>query len=101
MSDHIYCYPNSDVLINKLNIRDNDILSEAERRLTMLRISDLIDNPIKGEFDLKHLQTIHKYIFQDIYDWAGEIRTVDIAKQNMFCKVQYINEQASSGYTGN
>lgn len=95
MSDHIYCYPNSDVLINKLNIRDNDILSEAERRLTMLRISDLIDNPIKGEFDLKHLQTIHKYIFQDIYDWAGEIRTVDIAKQNMFCKVQYINEQAS------
>ena len=95
MSDHIYCYPNSDVLINKLNIRDSDILSEAERRLTMLRISDLIDNPIKGEFDLKHLQTIHKYIFQDIYDWAGEIRTVDIAKQNMFCKVQYINGQAS------
>lgn len=95
MSDHIYCYPNSDVLINKLNIRDGDILSEAERRLTMLRISDLIDNPIKGEFDLKHLQAIHKYIFQDIYDWAGEIRTVDIAKQNMFCKVQYINNQSS------
>ena len=44
MSDRIYCYPNSDVLINKLNIRDNDLLSEAERKLTMLRISDLIDN---------------------------------------------------------
>ena len=87
--------PNSDALINKLNIRDCDILSEAERKLTMLRISDLIDNPIKGEFDLKHLQTIHKYIFQDIYDWAGEIRTVDIAKQNMFCKVQCINNQSS------
>ena len=96
MSDEIYCYPNSDVLINKLNIRNSDILFEAERKLTMLRISDLIDTPIKGEFDLKHLQAIHKYIFQDIYDWAGEIRTVDIAKQNMFCKVQYINEQASS-----
>lgn len=96
MSDQIYCYPNSDVLINKLNIRNIEILFEAERKLTMLRISDLIDNPIKGEFDLKHLQEIHKYIFQDIFDWSGEIRTVDIAKQNMFCKVQYINEQASS-----
>lgn len=96
MSDQIYCYPNSDVLINKLNIRDSEILLEAERKLTMLRISDLIDNPIKGEFDLKHLQIIHKYIFQDIYAWAGEVRIVDIAKQNMFCKVQYINEQASS-----
>jgi cell filamentation protein len=95
MSNQIYCYPNSDVLINKLNIRNSDILFEAERKLTMLRISDLIDTPIKGEFDLKHLQAIHKYIFQDIYDWAGEIRTVDIAKQNMFCKVQYINGQAS------
>lgn len=96
MSDQIYCYPNSDVLINKLNIRNGYILSEAERKLTMLRISDLIDSPIKGEFDLKHLKTIHKYIFQDIYTWAGEIRIVDISKENMFCKVQYLNEQATS-----
>jgi cell filamentation protein len=96
MSDRIYCYPNSDVLINKLNIRDNDLLSEAERKLTMLRISDLIDNPIKGEFDLEHLKQIHKYIFQDIYCWAGEIRTVDISKESMFCKVQYINDQATN-----
>ena len=96
MSDRIYCYPNSDVLINKLNIRDNDLLSEAERKLTMLRISDLIDTPIKGEFDLEHLKQIHKYIFQDIYCWAGEIRTVDISKESMFCKVQYINDQATN-----
>ena len=95
MSDRIYCYPNSDVLINKLNIRDNDLLSEAERKLTMLRISDLIDNPIIGEFGLEHLKQIHKYIFQDIYSWAGEIRKVDISKVSMFCKVQYINDQAT------
>ena len=96
MSDRIYCYPNSYVLINKLNIRDNNLLSEAERKLTMLRISDLIDNPIIGEFDLVHLKAIHKYMFQDIYSWAGEIRTVDISKENMFCKVQYINDQATN-----
>lgn len=94
MSDAVYCYPDSDVLINKLNIRNFDILYEAEKKLTMLRISDLLDEPIKGMFDLMHLQSIHKYIFQDIYDWAGKIRTVDIAKENMFCKVQFITVQA-------
>jgi len=74
MSDTVYCYPNSDVLINKLNIRNLDVLYEAEKKLTMLRISDLLDQPIKGMFDLKHLQSIHNYIFQDIYDWAGKIQ---------------------------
>ncbi len=94
MSDRIYCYPNSDVLINHLNIRNADKLQEAERTLTMLRLLDLLEKPITGKFDLKHLQKIHQYIFQDLYPWAGKIRTVDIAKSNMFCKVQFIESQA-------
>lgn len=61
MSDRIYCYPDSDVLKNKMGVRDSEQLSQLE----------------------KHLQAIHKYIFQDIYEWAGEIRKVDIAKGNM------------------
>lgn len=95
MSDKVYCYPNSDVLANKLNIRDIDRLHEAERRITMLRLDDLLNNPIKGNFDLRHLQSIHEYLFQDIYEWAGKIRIVDIAKSNMFCKVQFIDTQAN------
>lgn len=95
MSDKVYCYPNSDVLVNKLNIKDIDRLHDAERRITMLRLDDLLNNPIKGNFDLKHLQSIHKYLFQDIYEWAGKIRIVDIAKSNMFCKVQFIDTQAN------
>lgn len=95
MSDKIYCYPNLDVLINKLNIHDSDKLREAERKLTMLRLMDLLEKPITGKFDFEHLRNIHKYIFQDIYSWAGKIRTVDIAKSNMFCKVQFIEMQAS------
>ena len=94
MSDKIYCYPNSDVLINKLNIHDTDKLLEVERKLTMLRLMDLLEKPISGKFDLEHLRNIHKYIFQDIYPWAGKIRTVYIAKSNMFCKVQFIEMQA-------
>lgn len=92
--DQIYCYPGTNVLKNKLNIRSQDKLYAAERKLTNLRIFDLVENPIKGQFDLKHLQKIHEYIFQDIYDWAGKIRTVDIAKGNMFCKVQFLHSQA-------
>lgn len=94
MSDTSYCYQNTNVLKNKLNIHDFEKLQEAERKITMLRIFDLIDVPIEGNFDLKHFKEIHKYIFQDIYDWAGEFRTVDIAKGNMFCKVQFIHIQA-------
>ena len=94
MSDRIYCYPDSDVLMNKLNIHDAEKLQEAERKLTMLRLIDLLDRPVGGKFDFKNLQTIKKYIFQDIYPWAGKVRSVDIAKSNMFCKVQFIETQA-------
>lgn len=94
MSDTIYCYPDSDILINKMDIRDQKKLEEAERRLTMFRMSDLLDTPVEGEFDLKHLQTIHRYLFQDLYLWAGEIRTVDISKSAVFCKARFIEGQA-------
>lgn len=94
MADVIYCYPDTDVLINKLDIREPKKLQKFERKLTMLRLLELIDQPMKGNFDLKHLQAIHKYIFQDIYDWAGKIRTVDIAKENMFCNVRFLEQQA-------
>ena len=94
MSDTKYCYPDSDVLINKLDIKDVNKLHKFERKLTMIRLLELFDNPIKGNFDFKHLKDIHKFIFQDIYDWAGNVRIVDIAKGNMFCNVKFIDSQA-------
>lgn len=95
MPDRIYCYPDSNVLKNRMGVRDSERLSQLEKRLTMLRLLELIDKPIKGKFDLKHLQAIHKYIFQDVYEWAGEIRKVDIAKGNMFCNVRFLSSQAT------
>ena len=94
MADRVYCYPDSDVLINKLDIREQEKLHNFERKLTMLRVLELIDRPIKGNFDFEHLKEIHRYIFQDVYDWAGEVRKVDIAKGNMFCNVKFIDTQA-------
>lgn len=95
MGDNVYCYPGSDVLKNKMGIRDQDALRRMERRLTMLRILELVEAPLPGDFDFRHLKAIHRYIFQDVYDWAGEIRTVDIAKGNMFCNALFIESQAA------
>ncbi|MCD7806083.1 MAG: Fic family protein [Lachnospiraceae bacterium] len=77
-----------------------DKLRDFERRLTMLRLSELLDKPVVGKFDFEHLQRIHRYIFQDVYEWAGQVRTVDIAKENMFCNVKYIESQAEIIFGG-
>ena len=89
-----YCYPKSDILINKLNITDNkELLDEAERQITALKILDLKMKPVKGNFDINHLLYIHKYIFEDIYKWAGKTRNVNIAKGNKFCNCVFIEDK--------
>lgn len=86
--DEEYCYPQSKVLLNQLNITDAEHLSEAEREITALKAAKAIDVPLKGNLDLKHLQSIHRYLFGEIYDWAGKLRHVNISKGNQFCLAQ-------------
>ena len=93
--DGTYCYPGTNVLRNKLNIRDGDILSDAERSISLVRMMELEDHPIRGEYDLNHLRMIHRVLLGDIFDWAGELRTVDISKGTMFCKCDYIESNAA------
>jgi cell filamentation protein len=90
-----YCYPDSFVLRNKLNIQDGVILNALERELTSTRIQQALEFPVKGKFDLKHLCAIHEFIFSDIYDWAGELRTVNIAKGNQFCNYLHLETYAA------
>jgi cell filamentation protein len=42
---------------------------------------ELQDQPIRGDFGIEHLQAIHRHLFQDVYPWAGEVRTVGIQKE--------------------
>lgn len=56
----------------------------------------MIQNPIEGKLDFNYLKNIHKFIFGDIYEWAGTIRTVNIAKGNSFCRCEFIEEQMES-----
>ena len=96
MADKIYCYPGTDILVNKLNIQDEKRLLEAETKLVSIRLYQLYAKPIRGKFDFNHLCRIHQHIFQDLYDWAGHPRTVDIAKGNsLFCPAWNIQ-----GYAG-
>ena len=94
-----YYYPGTRVLRNKFNIKDSDELSEAERRLSRYRTEELLESPVDGAFDFRHLCKIHKYLFQDIYDWAGEVRTVDIAKGNLFCHHLFIADESKRIFT--
>jgi len=88
MSGDPYVYPGTTVLKNKLDIRDPDQLDRAERRFARQRARQGIP---RGDFDLKHLQSIHKHLFQDVYDWAGKVRTVEISKGGShFQPTQYV-----------
>lgn len=95
-----YCYPDSDVLINKFGLKDNASLSKKERMFSGFRLTQLLNKPIVGEFDLSHLQKIHKYIFQDAYDWAGEVRNVNISKGNWFCLYNFIPDESERIFGG-
>lgn len=78
MSDREYCYPpDYTVLKNKLGLRDAGELEHFEREFVMQRIAQ---GTPSGNFDLAHLKAIHRHLFQDVYEWAGKIRTVEIAK---------------------
>ena len=72
--DDFYHYPSTNVLMNRFGIKNYEKLQEIERDFSTAKIALLSANPIKGVFDLKYLQKIHKFIFEDIYTWAGRIR---------------------------
>lgn len=76
----VYVYDGTDVLINKLGIRDFEQLKEAEANYCGNALAELVDRPEKGDFDEIHLQRIHYRIFSDIYEWAGEFRKINIEK---------------------
>ena len=90
MSDDPYVYPDTDVLRNMRDIRDGDELEEFEAHLTFLRGLQLASDPIAGEYDLAHLQAFHRYLFAGLYEWAGELRTVVLAKTDLFCLPEHI-----------
>jgi cell filamentation protein len=73
------------VLRNRLGLTDPGELARAEADLVATRIVDLQRTDLPGGYDLDHLQEFHEHLFGDVYDWAGELRTVAIGKGVAFC----------------
>lgn len=87
-----YFYPGTTTLKNKLDITDPDELKNKEAEISFERLVDLYETPIKGDFDKEHLKNIHRYLFGDIYDWAGEYRYVEMRKETGFTESRFIDQ---------
>lgn len=76
-----YVYPGTDIIKNILGIQDRKLLDDAEADYVSLRLRELAEIPLEGDYDFAHITKMHKYIFQDLYGWAGKIRTINIEKE--------------------
>lgn len=75
------CYEGTTCLINKFEIKDEKTLSIVEGNITFAKAAELEKNPIVGEFDTKHYKDVHRFLFGDLYDWAGVYRNINISKK--------------------
>ncbi len=75
-----YTYPGTDVLRNLLDIRDPWQLAAFEANATTARLISLDAASVNGRYDIAHFKAIHRFVFQDVYSWAGEFRNVNISK---------------------
>jgi cell filamentation protein len=89
--DDPYCYPGTAVLRNRFDIRDKETLEALETELTSARAEEPL--PI-GALNAAHYKAIHHHLFQDVYEWAGVIRTIRISKgDSHFCYPEYIDAE--------
>ena len=81
---------------NKLGITNQSELAREEERITKLKALELFDSKKINDFEVgtfKGLSQIHRYLFEDVYSFAGEIRKVNIAKGNFrFASVLYLED---------
>ncbi len=88
-----YTYPNSFVIKNKLNIKDEKKLEDYERQMVSFKLATIRKHSMPEKFDSNRLKYIHNYLFCDIYDFAGKYREENITKDNfMFAQFEYISE---------
>lgn len=85
------CYPGTTVLINKLDLHSQVELNEVEAALFTFKAMQWEEKPLCTTFDFEHYKAIHRHLFGELYDWAGQVRTVNISKKGtQFCPVEEI-----------
>jgi len=92
--DNLYCYKGTIVLKNKLNITDFERLAQAEDEITAVNLAELQQRVFDDELDYDFFLWVHKFVFSDVYEWAGTIRKVDISKEDFkFAHFLYIENE--------
>lgn len=80
------CYPGTTVLVNRFNLRTQGELDAVEAALVTAKATQWESEPQCNTFDLLHYSAVHRYLFGDLYDWAGTFRTINISKKGtQFC----------------
>lgn len=96
--DDPYAYPGTTVLKNILDLRDPDTLEAFEVEISTLRAEEPLP---EGTFDAAHYCAVHHHLFQDVYDWAGQYRTVRTSKGgNLFCYPEHIHARMEKLFRG-
>lgn len=90
-----YLYPGLNVLRNRLGIHQAQRLEQAAYELTALRAATMPVGPqVRG---LPHLCAIHQHLYQDVFDWAGQFREVDIYQgDTRFCHFGYLEKEGNA-----
>ena len=99
-----YIYPDTGTLRNKLDERDGEKLQKAERSMTTRRLADLPRTPHTPE----GYKQIHKHLFQDVYEWAGKVRNVEMhrsdpqpdgsVRRDAFIQTRYIEQGLTTAF---
>ena len=96
--DDPYAYPGTTALKNILDLRDPDTLEAFEVEISTLRAEEPLPD---GTFDAAHYCAVHHHLFQDVYDWAGQYRTVRTSKGgNLFCYPENIRANMDELFRG-
>ena len=91
------CYEGTTVLINKFGLRDAEALAEVEAAVVPAKAAMWEAKPLCETFDFAHYKAIHHWLFEDLYEWAGEVRAIDLSKKGtMFCPAGEINRVAQA-----
>lgn len=91
------CYPNTTCLINKFGIKNDKNLSEIEAKITFAKAAVLESQDPKLPLNFEYYKSIHRFLFEDLYDWAGELRKVNISKRGTnFCNVNELENMCES-----
>ena len=87
------CYPETTVLVNKLGIRSQEALDDLERVVTGIHTVEIVTEQSEEPLSFAFYRNLHKRLFGDLYEWAGELRKVDMSKQGTsFCRAENLEE---------